>query len=244
MESNTIHGDKAHRDQHWAGQYFGAGGALDVARQACSLKERLVDVPQPFVHDEDDLLRAQMRLMSTVFSALGHCVAKLRVRSGGIKSIVWHLYQCLRLVFELEDIVAKTVMSSKKMEPGERDVLIAALSVSALISWVHLVFWYRREAAELVKMQVKGLPFDHVSSLFAKGRGCHMKRHFSESERDDFLEHVQFAIVHYAPDGKDPKLSWSDVARLARFVGNTKRQQYAARMDGSPDAKLKAGVNN
>jgi hypothetical protein len=237
MNGETIHGSETHRAQHWAGEYFGEDGALSVARKnlefVSSLSTDKVSSPRA----------ATIQLVSTVFSALSHCVSQLKkIKKWKQERPFWYLWQAISLLFELAELAEEAdKFKAEDMEPGERDVLIAALKASSVVSWLFFDVWYRKRAAELIRMQLKVLPENHPSRLFAQARGCDMSWHFSRAVREDFYENVFCSIDLLSPDYKGGTLSWSEVARLAGMIDQTERQQYAAKMDGSKDALLKSG---
>ncbi len=248
MQQNSIHEEAGHRDQHWVGGYFGSGGALEVARTDYQEKADAVlgDIDATWVERQDALLRATMRRMSTVYSAIGHCASQVALRR--LNNKLWYAWQAFLLLFKLEDMLSQVLGRGdyeQPLAPGERDVLIAALLLPSPVAWFHFNFWYRGEAVELIRYQMKHLPPTHVSYLYAMARGYRVgSGHFSEGERELFFDVVHHAIYAYAPDGSNPQLAWSDVARLARLIGHKDRQRQAAGLDGSRDAKLKAGVGD
>lgn len=250
MDNNSIHGDKAHRDQHWDGEYFGPDGAIAKSRDGVRSAKWELEQPAKVGLEKDaaalavQVLRAEMRLMSTVFSAIGHCAAKVKgsAKILDLRSCFTYGWRGFTLFLDLLSMVEDIDGKHELLEPGERDVLIATLSVTRRLSFIYMDFWHGRRAAELIRYQVRLLPSDHTSSLFAKARGVSLTSYFGESERDDYLSDVEYAVNAHAPDGAYPTLQWKDVARLSRMIGNTRRQQDAAKMDGSADARLKAGI--
>jgi hypothetical protein len=237
MNGGTIHDSETHRAQHWAGEYFGKDGALAIAR------ENLQFLRNSPVDQVKVRRAATMQLVSTTFSALSHCLSQLKkIKKLKQERPFWYLWQAITLFFELTSLTEEAnQFEADYMEPGERDVLIAALKVSSVISWLFLDVWYRKRAAELICVQLKVLPENHPSRLFAQARGYDMVRYFSGIVREDFRGAVYFAIFNQSPDNEKSILSWSEVARLARLIGETERQRYASQMDGSFDALLKAG---
>lgn len=250
MQKNSIHPDERHRNQHWDGEYFGPDGAIAKAHDDVRhIKWTLVQ-PAKVGLDKDhqglmtQVLHAEMRLMSTVFSALGHCASRVKsaVKALDLKSCLVYGTRGVALFHNLLTMVGDIEQRHEELGPGERDVLIATLTVTRRLSLVYMDLWHGKRAAELIRYQIRSLPSDYASLLFAKARALSLKKYFNESERDDFLEHVQHALKDNSPEGIFPTLSWSDVARLARLVGDTERQKYAAAKDGSVDARLKAGL--
>ncbi len=249
MQLNSIHEEANHRDQHWAGDYFGPGGALDSARK--KYEEKMAAASSAFdatwAERQSDLLRVTMQLMSTVYSAIGHCASQVAARR--INNKLWYMWQALLLLFKLDELVSQVVMNEdrkKSLAPGERDVLIASLLLlPGPILWFLFSYLYRKEAVELLRHQINNPFRSEVSLLFAMARAYRVKgSHFTEGEREFFYDTVHVAIYLYAPDGDgEPKLNWSDVARLARMIHHKDRQRQAAEQDGSEDARLKAGVS-
>ena len=214
---DTIHVE-GHGAQHWAGDYFGPQGA--IARSGSLVMQR----------------------MSTLYSAIGHCAAQVAARKWNNK--IWYAFMASKLLFELEGLatdVTNDKGAKQSLGPGERDVLIATLLLTPYVSWIFLNFWHRKEAKELIKYQIASFSFDHVSVLFAKARASRLWFSFGEMQ-NSWLEDVHLAIKLYAPDGNSPKLAWTDVARLARLIGDKERQKYAAMQSGLADVKLKAGL--
>lgn len=240
----------AHRNQHYDGDYFGPNGALAKSREALSMAmRRRQQEPLAVPKLRRDILSARVALMSTMASVIGHSAAQAKagLRARSPKQFCWHVWQLVWLTLELSHMVAELASDNTevaKLDSGERDVVITSLIKMAPIGMLQLEWWYRRAAAKLIRYQVDKLPQVHGASLFAKGRAVegHLSGYFSAEELDDFREDVEYALTAHAPDGRSPLFSWEEVARLARMVGDTDRQQYAATMDGRADALLKAGL--
>lgn len=236
--ANSIH-EQAHADQHWAGDYFGPTGALEVARRQYEAAYEKVRI------DSSNLvymawMLATMRLMSTVFSAIGHCLSQAKRPT--LNNKFWYVIMAAELNGELHAAVRKALPFAGKIDAGQRDVLIASL---LLLRFTNPTRGYAKLAAELINTTLDDKDAPRVSKLFAMARGSRLSHHFSKVDRDDFRWKVYGAIYSEAPDSAEntgPTVKWEDVARLARMIGDKECQRYAAKMSGSVDAKLKAGV--
>jgi hypothetical protein len=250
MTLNSIHEDATHRSQIIDGDYFGPDGAIATARKQVKAAQQKCEEPMKIGYEKNtkallrEVLGLKIMLLSTLFSALSHAAAQVKAKRWNNK--FWYAYQAFLLLRNIEDLVQEVVESESDMTPGERDVLIAGLQVSYLVGCAHFNFWYRREAARLIRYQVRHLPTYHASSLFAKARALSMKGHFSHSQRSEWASQIDEAIYCQAPETDmadlEFPLSWMDIARLARFVGDADRQHHAAMMSASKDVQLKAGI--
>jgi hypothetical protein len=245
---NSIH-EKAHADQHWAGNYFGDMGALAVARSRhFAVKKKLVTAAFSHTMEDDNLsnehVSTTMERMSTVFSAIGHCLAQLAQQRRNNK--FWYILTACKLAFELYRLVEEDIAGSewflKRLHAGQRDVLIASL---LFLRWFCPGHGYGRQAAKLLRATIGDDNAPYISELFAKARASRLRMWFIWIERDSFHEEVSDAIYTYAPDSLPLvdgalQIPWHDVARLARLIGDKKRKRDAAAKSGAVDAKLKA----
>lgn len=223
-----------HSAQHWAGDYFGESGALARSRQILSDIRKMKPASELSSLKIEMEFKAVMQMMSTIFGAIGHCAARIVERKWNNKFL--YAAQAVALSNELYGLV--TFLETNKpihsnLEPGERDVLIACLIFCSKFSWVYPRFGLGKIAKELILFQVKTLPENHVSSLFAKARGAregiffHL---FSKSVRKAFKREVMRAAFNRAPGLDGSILSWEDVARLSKLIGDERRQRFAVSM--------------
>ena len=233
--SDSVQAVADHGAQHWVGDYFGESGALTRSRQTLSdIRKMRPMIWLSSLEIEEMEFKAVMQMMSTIFGAICHCVARIVERKWNNKFL--YAAQAVALSNELYGLV--TFLETNKrihsnLEPGERDVLIACLIFCSKFSWVYPRFGLGKIAKELILVQVKTLPENHVSSLFAKARGAregiffHL---FSKSVRKAFKREVVRAAFKRAPGFDGSTLSWEDVARLSKLIGDERRQRFAVSM--------------
>jgi hypothetical protein len=243
-DMESIH-SPAQGKKNWDGQYFGRFGALAHARHEYDLTQRMSErygegsgqsLTQRLIND-------QLLLMSTVFGALGHCVAQIKVRRFNNKPL--YAWRAMLLYLEIRFGVAEIFTIQKlveKLNPSQRDVMIAACYVGSFWNGDGRLFLDR--AARLVRANLKDPEAAPVTVLFAKARATKITL-FSQQERDLFWKEVSWEIevdLLAHKRGEVSRYDLKDLARLARLIGDKERQKDAAVMDGSPDVKLKAGL--
>jgi hypothetical protein len=205
----------------WNGEYFGENGVLARHRE--------------LAYGGD--IHMQMQLMSTLCSAISHCAAQVKHFRFQYLLYIWSLF------WELSDLVAdvsKDEDAAYGLNFGERDVLVTAINFTWL---VNLNSNHRHLAGELVANTIEQKDVPKNTRIFAMARASTMW--IFSSLRKQYLIEVSRAIYLSGPDAVDEKdrvLSWTEIARLARFVGAKERRRHAAEQSGKEDAKLKAGI--
>jgi hypothetical protein len=206
----------------WNGEYFGKDGVLECHRELA----------------ESGDIHMQMQLMSTICSAISHCAAQVKHFRFQYLHYIWSLF------WELSDLVAdvtKDEDAAYGLNFGERDVLVTAIN----FTWfANLNSNHRHFAGDLVANTIEQKDAPKNTRIFAMARASKMWV-FSSKQRKQYLIEVSRAIYLCGPDVVDKNhqvLSWTEIARLARFVGAKERRRHAAEQSGKEDAKLKAGI--
>jgi hypothetical protein len=239
MNQNSIH-EADQIQKHWAGQYFGPLGLLVEARQKLASNESdLQSVPKTDDSLFNAVINAKMALISRLFSAIGHCFSQvIRLRPN---NKIWFAREGVRLSVEMNHLVDGIYLHEcmlDRLEAGSRDVLIAALMFLAKPTFNAS---YMEVSKELIDKTLRESSYDSPSYYFALARATKHSM-FSWSEHRKFKKEVYEVVTHHGPDGDCPLLGWTDVARLARLIGDNKRKRYAAMKHGSSEAMLKAGM--
>lgn len=236
-------GHKEIADEIWAGEYFGPDGAVALAGKAYIGSVSLRNT---------DKERANLALMyaSTLYSAIGNCVAQVKKFRFEFLSIVDFLLIGIELLWHLNKVISRILyeMMYIDFDASQKQALMAYLLICR---WVHPFGGYRKMAIKigedvrrdydmkdkkLGEKMLSDYPSEHLAYLFVIAR---LSRLFFYPQRKLLRGIVLWNIRSKI---QQIKFGWRNINSLARLIGDKEMKEYSAPLADSKDVMIKSGI--
>lgn len=233
---HSVHeGNKGLQDKHWQGQYFGPAGAVIDSKRAYEHAYGVYAIYGTSACKQE-YLQALMAYLSTLYSAINHALRQIAKFKLLYVSHFLDVYDELRIVFR------EVMKRREELDAGQKEVLMAVLLVMRIV----YPFSGYRVLAITIGENILGDYWESVgkpSGAIAFSTYMLVKARLSRISRyrlaDSYRCQVKDAI---GMETVQRELGWKTINRLARLIGDEEMVKHSAKMDGSPDIKLKSRV--